>query len=224
LLFTDPWHRIPPHCERARNASAMSQRDRDSPHEKSRMTSGIGLCGAHRVGKTTLAQAVSRATGIPFLKTHTSHIFQQHGLDPAKPMAFDTRLAIQQEILAAGEAVWRQAAGPFISDRTPLDMAAYTLADIHGTTTLNETAFTQYLTDCLAATNRYFSTLIIVPPGIPLVPEPGKAALHDAYIEHIHTLIAGLCHDDRISAKVHHIGRGILSLDARVAHTVAHLP
>lgn len=188
------------------------------------MTSGIGLCGAHRVGKTTLAQAVSQATGIPFLKTHTSHIFQQHGLDPAQPMPFDTRLAIQQEILAAGKAVWQQETGRFLSDRTPLDMAAYTLADVHGTTTLNETAFMRYLTDCIEATNRFFSTLIIVPPGIPLVSEPGKAALHGAYIEHIHTLIAGLCHDDRIAATVHHLQREVLSLDARVAHTMAHLP
>lgn len=188
------------------------------------MQSGIGLCGAHRVGKTTLAQAVSHATGIPFLKTHTSHIFQQHGLDPAKPMAFDTRLAIQQDILAAGEAVWTQATGPFISDRTPLDMAAYTLADIHGTTALDETAFKQYLTACIEKTNRFFSTLIIVPPGIPLIPEPGKAALHGAYIEHIHTLIAGLCHDDRIAAAVHRMGRDVLLLEARVAHIIARLP
>lgn len=188
------------------------------------MKSGIGLCGAHRVGKTTLAQAVSQATGIPFLKTHTSHIFQQHGLDPAKPMAFETRLAIQQEILAAGETVWLQETNNFISDRTPLDMAAYTLADIHGTTTINETAFRQYLTNCIEKTNRFFSTLIIVPPGIPLVPEPGKAALHNAYIEHIHTLVVGLCHDERISATVHHLGRDVLSLDDRVTQTISRLP
>ena len=188
------------------------------------MKSGIGLCGAHRVGKTTLAQAVSQAAGIPFLKTHTSHIFQKHGLDPAKPMAFETRLAIQQEILSAGEAVWRKETTHFISDRTPLDMAAYTLADIHGATTINETAFRQYLMDCFEKTNRFFSILVIVPPGIPLIHEPGKAALHEAYIEHIHTLIVGLCHDERVSAKIYHLGRDVLSLDDRVTQTISRLP
>lgn len=187
------------------------------------MKSGIGLCGAHRVGKTTLAQAVSHTTGIPFLKTHTSHLFQQHGLDPAKPMNFHTRLSIQQEILTAGETVWSQESGRFLSDRTPVDMAAYTLADVHGTTTLDETAFRQYLTDCIEKTNRFFSTLIIVPPGIPLVPEPGKAALHEAYIEHIHTLIVGLCHDERITAKIYHLERDILSLDDRVTRALSFL-
>jgi hypothetical protein len=179
------------------------------------MKTGIGLCGAHRVGKTTLAEAIARALHIPFLKTRTSHLFEQHGLDPAKPMPFATRLMIQQEILAAGEQVWSQESGLFVSDRTPLDMAAYTLGDIQGTTKVDNDSFTRYLNDCLVKTNRHFSTLIIVPPGIPLILEPGKAALHEAYIEHIHTLVVGLCHDARISARIHCLGRDVLSLDDR---------
>lgn len=138
-------------------------------------------------------------------------------------MTFRTRLSIQQEILSAGEAVWGQESGRFISDRTPLDMAAYTLADVQGTTTLNEKAFKQYLDDCIEKTNQFFSTLIIVPPGIPLVPEPGKAALHEAYIEHIHTLVVGLCYDERVSAKVYHLGREVLSLNDRVRQTISFL-
>jgi predicted ATPase len=182
---------------------------------------GIGLCGAHRVGKTTLAQAVSQAGHIPFLKTRTSQLFQKHGLDPAKRMPFPTRLSIQQEILAAAVDVWSGAAGRFISDRTPLDMAAYTLADVQGTTTLDSHALLRYLEDCLRQTNRFFSTLVIIPPGIPLVQEPGKAALHEAYIEHLHTLVVGLCHDPRILAKVQVVPRELLSLNDRVQRTLS---
>lgn len=185
------------------------------------MTPGIGLCGAHRVGKTTLALAVSQAAQIPFLKTHTSQLFAARGLDPAKPIPFHTRLSIQQEILTAGEQVWRQAEGPFISDRTPLDMAAYTLADIQGTTEVDSPALLGYLQDCLDKTNRFFATLVIVPPGIPLIHEPGKAALHEAYIEHIHTLIVGLCYGKHISAKVCQLERTTLSLDERVKSTLS---
>lgn len=185
------------------------------------MKPGIGLCGAHRVGKTTLALAVSQAADIPFLKTHTSQVFAKHGLDPAKPMPFHTRLSIQQEILTAGEEIWTQASGRFITDRTPLDMAAYTLADIQGTTEVDSSALLGYLHSCIEKTNQFFSTLIIVPPGIPLVLEPGKAALHAAYIEHIHTVIVGLCHAPNITARVSQMNRSILSLEDRVKMTVA---
>jgi len=185
------------------------------------MNRGIGLCGAHRVGKTTLAQALSEAADLPFLKTHTSQLFARHGLDPAKPMPFDTRLAIQREILSAAVGIWSGADGRFLSDRTPLDMAAYTLADVQGTTALDADALMRYLGDCIEETNRHFETLIIIPPGIPLVHETGKAALHAAYIEHIHTLVVGFCHDARIKATVHQLRRDVLSLDDRVKQTMA---
>ena len=185
------------------------------------MQSGIGLCGAHRVGKTTLAQAVSQASRLPFLQTHTSQVFKQHGLDPAEPMTFATRLSIQREILSAAVTVWSQAEGRFISDRTPLDMAAYTLADIQGTTPVDGTAVTAYLNDCLHASNQFFSTLIVVPPGIPLINEPGKATLHSGYIEHLYTLVVGLCHDPRLFAKVCQLGRDVLSLSARTKQTLS---
>ncbi len=179
------------------------------------MIRGIGLCGAHRVGKTTLARAISEICPIPFLRTSTSQVFQTRGLDPALPMAFSTRLSVQQDILAAAESVWTQASVPFISDRTPLDMAAYTLADVQGTTQLDSASLIQYLDDCIAVTNRFFDRLIVVPPGIPLVQEPGKAALNLAYIEHVHTLVVGLCHDPRVTAAVYQLPRDLLSLEAR---------
>lgn len=179
------------------------------------MIRGIGLCGAHRVGKTTLAQAISDLRPIPFIRTSTSQVFQARGLDPAQPMPFHTRLSIQRDILSAAESVWTQASAPFVSDRTPLDMAAYTLADVQGTTQLDPASLIQYLEDCIGATNRYFDTLIVVPPGIPLVQEPGKAALNLSYIEHVHTLVVGLCHDPRVAAAVHLLPRALTSLDDR---------
>jgi hypothetical protein len=185
------------------------------------MKSGIGLCGAHRVGKTTLAQAVSQASGLPFLQTHTSQIFKRHGLDPAKRMTFAARLSIQQDILSAAVEIWSLADSRFISDRTPLDMAAYTLADIQGTTKLDEAVLTAYLDDCLQHTDRFFSTLIVIPPGIPLVHEPGKAALHSGYIEHIHTLVVGLCHDPRLSARVCQLARQVLLLEDRTRQAMS---
>jgi len=157
----------------------------------------VGLCGAHRTGKTTLAQGLAERLGLPFARTSTAQVFQHHGLNPADVLDSATRLWIQGEILVAAQAVWAEYPHGFITDRTPMDFMAYTLADMHAAQAVNHEMVNDYLTACFAATHRYFSHLAVVQPGIALMPEPGKAALHPAYIEHLNTLIIGLCHDER---------------------------
>lgn len=157
---------------------------------------GLGLCGSHRTGKTTTAKQIAVDNDLPFVETTTSAVFARHGLQPSSPMDFATRLWIQDKVLAAAEEVW---AGHrcFITDRTPLDMLAYTLADIQGRTVVDFAALERYAASCFAATNHYFSRLCVVQPGIPLIAAPGKAALNEAYIEHLNTLVLGLCLDER---------------------------
>lgn len=176
----------------------------------------IGLCGAHRVGKTTLAQAFSAATSVPFTRTNTTGVFGSNELDPAMPMSFETRLAVQYRILAAAEEIWAQESAMFITDRTPIDMAAYTLADVQGSTEVDDKQFHNYIELCFNMTNRFFGTLILVQPGIPLVYERGKAALNRAYIEHINSLILGLCHDERLRCQVMCLRREMTAITERV--------
>lgn len=158
--------------------------------------SGIGLCGSHRTGKTTTAKKLAIDNDIPFVETTTSAVFAEHGLKPSSPMDFSTRLWIQDKVLAAAEEIWDQHRH-FITDRTPLDMLAYTLADIQGLTQVEFATLEDYVKHCFEATNHYFGSLCVVQPGIPLVAAPGKAALNEAYIEHLNTLVLGLCLDER---------------------------
>ncbi len=181
------------------------------------MLGSIGICGAHRTGKSTLAEKLAHSLGIPFVQTTTSQVFAEAGLDPAQPMDFSTRLMIQQKVLLAGEAVWSSSSPPFVSDRTPIDMMAYTLADIQGTTVVDFPQLSAYLQQCFASTNRFFRHLFIVQPGIPLVHAEGKAALNPAYIEHINTLVIGLCQDSRLFCRVQLIPRSVVDLGARLA-------
>jgi cytidylate kinase len=58
----------------------------------------IGLCGSHRTRKTTMAEAISRKTVMPFVKTGTSEVFRKYGMDPSEPMDFRKRLWIQHKI------------------------------------------------------------------------------------------------------------------------------
>jgi AAA domain len=176
----------------------------------------IGLCGSHRTGKTTLAEAISRRTGMPFLKTVTSEVFQQCGLDPSGPMDFQKRLWIQHKILDAAEKIWQAEKAQFITDRTPVDMMAYTLADIQGTTEVNFDELEGYLARCIDVTNAFFTLLVLVQPGIPLMHEEGKAALNEGYLEHLNYMILGLCNDARVRGTFVYLHRAMTSLDDRV--------
>ncbi|MCA6501568.1 MAG: AAA family ATPase [Pseudanabaena sp.] len=187
-----------------------------------KLEGNLGLCGAHRTGKTTLAIAISSLLNIPFVRTTTSQVFAQLGLDPAEPMDFQTRLFVQNHVLDAAEQVWQESASPFISDRTPIDMIAYTLGDIQGKTEVDFDLLSQYIDRCFASTNQFFQNLAIIQPGIPLVYEEGKAALNAAYIEHINILVIGLCSDRRLKTNVFCNARNAIDLEARILNILEH--
>ena len=187
-----------------------------------KLEGNLGLCGAHRAGKTTLAIAISSLLNIPFVRTTTSQVFAQLGLDPAEPMDFQTRLFVQNHVLDAAEQVWQESASPFISDRTPIDMIAYTLGDIQGKTEVDFDLLSQYIDRCFASTNQFFQNLAIIQPGIPLVYEEGKAALNAAYIEHINILVIGLCSDRRLKTNVFCNARNAIDLEARILNILEH--
>ena len=163
-----------------------------------------------------MAEVISQRIGIPFVKTSTSEVFRQHGLDPSEPLDFKKRLWIQHEILDAAEKVWQTEQRQFVTDRTPLDMAAYTLADIRGFTELNFAELEGYLNRCFQVTNKLFQLIVLVQPGIPLVYERGKASLNEGYLEDLNFLVLGLCNDDRIEGTFLHIHREMIDLENRV--------
>ncbi|HXG86131.1 MAG TPA: hypothetical protein VNI84_19075 [Pyrinomonadaceae bacterium] len=175
----------------------------------------LGFCGAHRTGKTTLAGIIAMRTGKPFVQTNTSGIFRQNGLDPALPLNFKARIDIQKQILLSYEEIWRWQPGSFITDRTPIDLMAYTLADVQGSTEVNFDELERYMKRCFEVTNEYFDVLVILQPGIELMPAEGKAKLSRAYIEHLNSLILGLCYDGRIECNVMCINREMTDLDTR---------
>ena len=179
------------------------------------MQQGIGLCGSHRTGKTTLAQVISEQYDVPFVVTTTSEVFVENGLKPSSPMDFETRLWIQDKIITAAEKVWSGCDGPFITDRTPLDMLAYTLGDIQGVVMVEFAPLQRYIDRCIESTNRFFDNLCVVQPGIKLVSAPGKAALNLAYIEHLNTLVLGLCADERVTVPFHLLPRQVTDLQKR---------
>jgi hypothetical protein len=157
------------------------------------MTYNLGICGAHRTGKTTLAKALD----MPYISINAGEVFVRYRFSPEAKLDIRTRLFIQQKILAQADNIWFEADEPFVCDRTPIDMAAYLLADV-GNGDLDQ--FTQdeiidYATDCVRLTKKYFERIILLPPSIKSVWEPNKGAINGALIYKLHWLIIGLMHD-----------------------------
>lgn len=180
----------------------------------------IGLCGSHRVGKTSLARAFAEKFELEFVQTSASEVFKEFGLNPATRYAFDTRLTIQEEILKRFDEQYAKVGmRPAITDRTPLDMLAYTMAEATQDDVPAELQdrFKKYVQSCIDVTNKRFGVLLVVQPGIKIVAEEGKAALNEAYIEHLNSIVLGLSVDERIKAAHFYIPRRMIDMDERIA-------
>lgn len=179
----------------------------------------IGLCGAQRVGKSTLAGAFSEATGIPALYTSASGVFEGLGLDPKADYPLAQRLDIQRRILEHIEQQYRSVeSGVFIADRTPIDMMAYTLADVQRSNVPSELegVIESYLSDCIEVSNSVFSILMVIQPGIKVVEEAGKAPGSFSYTEHINHLVMGLVVSENVESAHYYIPRSMTSMQKRI--------
>lgn len=192
----------------------------------------VGLAGSHRVGKTTLAEAFAKQNDIPFLKTSVSEVFSIIGRDPKVDYPIEERIVIQEAILFALEKQYESALAVspvFITDRTPIDLASYMMADVLRTSFMGSPALSvlvnDYVARCIFSVNRWFSTVVLVQPGIPIVEAVGKAPGCPAFIEHINLVQSGLLVSEKIKCRQYVIPRRILSLEQRLqslTHATCH--
>jgi predicted ATPase len=180
------------------------------------------LSGAQRTGKSTLARLFAEENSIPFVETATSAVFSALKIDPKAELSFEKRLGVQEIILKFLERQYVHAASVapvWIADRTPIDFMAYTLADIQRSTLVGKPWLAEmvqdYMKRCYESANRWFSTIVLVQPGIPLADAPGKAPACAGHQEHHNALCLGLMADERLHCKYFHIPRRYVSLDDR---------
>lgn len=181
---------------------------------------GVGLTGAHRTGKTTVAkQIVDKNPTIPMVQASVSEIAKRHGFNINAKNSLEERLAFQEIVLREFAAEYAKHNGLFITDRTPLDFAAYMLADVRG----NEVdpkldgLVADYVERCIQVTLRHFALIVAIQPGIPYVDEPGKPTPSRCYQETISTIILGLG-ISRIATErsFRTLDRGVTDLQQRV--------
>lgn len=185
----------------------------------------IGLCGAHRTGKTTLARLVSQEYGMPFVESPASRIVGDYGFDMGRDnrlafgntMAREYGLNMQQKIY---DTVVENldAQGSFVADRTPIDVAAYMLADATAGAGCQWTreATVQMVERAIRDTALLFDIVILVPPAIEFVAEEGKPPFNVAYQEHHHFLCRGILFDEDLDLYWDEIKRDTFSIEARM--------
>jgi nicotinamide riboside kinase len=185
----------------------------------------IGFTGAHRSGKSTLAALVRAEFNLPFIQSPASAIAADYDFD----MGRDNRLQFGRDIPASTGVEMQQAIfdrvvsnldgrAAFVADRTPIDVAAYLLADATAGAGNQYTraAAVQMINKAIVETQRLFDIVILVPPFGDYVAELGKPPENEAYQEHHHLLCRGILFDEDLDLYWDEIKRVTFSVDARM--------
>lgn len=155
----------------------------------------IGIAGSHRTGKTTLARTFAETSGLYFLESKVSDTFRRLGYDPRKDYPFEDRLFLQYQILYDMERQYTEApTAYFITDRTPIDVYAYLLADVQRTTLspVQEGDLERFWKETCRITSSHLDLVMVIQPGIDLIECEGKAPATEGYVEHLNAVIIGL--------------------------------
>lgn len=177
----------------------------------------IGLTGAHRTGKTTLAKAWAEENEVEYVTPDVAGVIRTFNMDCGDIKTIEDRLKVQRKLVEACDSAFLRRKGLYITDRCPLDIAAYTMADaVQHMSKDQAQELNDIILDCFSITNACFGSIILVQPGIPFVPEPNKPPENVAYQEHIHTIAVGLAQDDRNSIPLWTIPRANTLMETRL--------
>ena len=176
----------------------------------------FALIGAHRSGKSTLARLTAEKMGIHFHISNASAVMREKGINMVADMSAEERLMAQNILLDIYLEQLGAAPRPAITDRSPLDMAAYMMAEVgmhSGEPEFGE-AVKSYVERCLAATEEHFDSLVLVNPLPVYAIEDGKPPVNAGYQWHIHFLIEGLSSSLAKGCKLYRISE--MDLEKRV--------
>lgn len=153
----------------------------------------FGLSGASRSGKSTLAKRMSEALEIPYVDSSTTALMAEAGFNPVSAMDIDTRIRAQEHLLDAYIRLVDRQGRNFVTDRTPIDMLAYTLGEVtmHNTNEEQGKRIAEYCRRCVASSESRFALIIVTLPLATYEVRPDKPPPSLAYQDLIHNLITG---------------------------------
>jgi len=176
----------------------------------------FGFSGVHRTGKTTTAKEVAARMQLPFIETTVSDVWRGLGVDPSKPMSFQVRMQAQYQILETLAKSYSQHR-VFVSDRTPIDLMAYTLADVSAVNEVDHSVLVDYLQACAEAATTYFSAIMVIQPGIPYVNTELKGNDDRSYMELLNTIMRGcMTHPKLTGLRANILSEDVTDLEYRI--------
>lgn len=130
---------------------------------------------------------------IPYVDASTTALMQEAGFNPVSVMDIETRIKAQEHLLDAYLRLLDRQPPNFVTDRTPIDMLAYTLGEVtmHNTTEEQGERIAAYCDRCVAAAESRFALVIVTEPLKTYEARPDKPPPSKAYQALIHTIICG---------------------------------
>lgn len=156
-----------------------------------------GVCGASGVGKTTVCERLADSLNIEFVRTSISEAAKRHGFDAIGSLSISQRLDLQEKLLVDHIQLIQNVERPAILDRTPVDFAAYMMAEIHmhsyAEITQDEMErISRYVRDCHVETQANYDCLFHLAPLLTYEPSPGRPKPNVAYQMHCDLIMRGV--------------------------------
>lgn len=98
-------------------------------------------------------------------------------ITPNDNMTFGERIQVQEFLLDEMEILLDRVSGMtnFVIDKTPIDVLAYLLANIDGTTSsIFDSRGQAFINRCISLTAKNFTHYVVIPPGIPPASDIGR--------------------------------------------------
>ncbi|PHM69523.1 AAA family ATPase [Xenorhabdus sp. KJ12.1] len=160
----------------------------------------LGLTGAQGSGKSTLAKTFSEQIGIRYFDANVRGILKRNGFDCRSEMTLKQYFNMQETVVHELYSSYPDES--FITDRTPIDVMAFTLAYVPPTIVEGsedgksiEFSLLDILTESRLAVTQHFSHIILVHGGFKVDEEDMKrkdrASMHLGYRMKLESLIEG---------------------------------
>ncbi|HGS5147632.1 TPA: AAA family ATPase [Vibrio parahaemolyticus] len=178
----------------------------------------IGIAGAHRTGKTTLAREVAELTGHHFVEGSATPSFLRYNCKPTDDLSLSKRIVIQQHILNRWTA---EMSNDSVTDRTPLDFIAYLASEVNTSdyqslSDIGVGVIEAYIDKCMSRLSS-LDAIFIVPPAVEIVYDDSKGICDKLMVERIHALIVGYAELSE-HPRVFLLDRGMTDLNDRVKY------